>query len=86
MDSEFILNDLIAVERKLERLAEERKKGAGRDKATVEREIVLFERMHQALNAGNPPARYGNIRGGRKSFVRVWFSQPQADPDRAQPV
>ena len=33
MDAELLLNDLIAVERKLERLAEERKKGGGRDKA-----------------------------------------------------
>jgi GTP-binding protein YchF len=54
MDSEFILNDLIAVERKLERLAEERKKGGGRDKAIIEHEIVLFERMHQALNQETP--------------------------------
>lgn len=54
MDSEFILNDLIAVERKLERLAEERKKGAGRDKATIEREVVLFERMQDALNQEIP--------------------------------
>ena len=29
MDAELLLNDLISVERKLERLAEERKKGAG---------------------------------------------------------
>jgi ribosome-binding ATPase len=50
MDSEFILNDLIAVERKQERLAEERKKGAGRDRATIEREIVLFDRLHEALS------------------------------------
>lgn len=54
MDSEFILNDLIAVERKLEKLAEERKKGAGRDKATIDREIVLFERMQEALNQEIP--------------------------------
>jgi GTP-binding protein YchF len=54
MDSEFILNDLIAVERKLERLAEERKKGAGRDKATVDREISLFERLQSALNEETP--------------------------------
>ncbi|HAL17880.1 MAG TPA: redox-regulated ATPase YchF [Anaerolineaceae bacterium] len=50
MDGEFILNDLIAAERKLERLAEERKKGAGRDRATIDREIVLFERLQAALN------------------------------------
>ncbi len=54
MDSEFILNDLIAVERKLERLAEERKKGGGRDKTTIDREIVLFERMQEALNQEIP--------------------------------
>ncbi len=39
MDAELLLNDLIAVERKLERLAEERKKGGGRDKAQIEREV-----------------------------------------------
>ncbi len=50
MDSEFLLNDLIAVERKLERLTEERKKGAGRDKGLVEREVTLFERLHAALS------------------------------------
>ncbi len=54
MDSEFILNDLIATERKLERLVEERKKGAGRDKAVIEREHELFERMHAALSAETP--------------------------------
>jgi len=54
MDSEFVLNDLIAVERRLERLAEERKKGGGRDKAIIEREIELFERMNEALNQETP--------------------------------
>ncbi|MHB1119504.1 MAG: redox-regulated ATPase YchF [Bellilinea sp.] len=54
MDSEFVLNDLIAVERKLERLAEERKKGAGRDRATIDREIELFERLQAALNEETP--------------------------------
>lgn len=50
MDGEFILNDLIAVERKLERLADERRKGGGRDKAAIDRELALFERFQQALN------------------------------------
>ena len=54
MDSEFIINDLIVVERKLEKLADERKKGAGRDKAVIEREIVLFEKMQIALNEEKP--------------------------------
>lgn len=54
MDSEFVLNDLIAIERKLERLVEERKKGAGRDKAVIEREIELFTRLQAALNEETP--------------------------------
>ena len=49
MDSEFILNDQIAVERKLERLTDERRKGGGRDKTLIEREIVLFERLRDTL-------------------------------------
>src|SRR5512136_2386207 len=40
MDSEFVLNDLIAVERKLERLHEERQKGGGRDKAAIDRDVA----------------------------------------------
>ena len=54
MDSEFLLNDLIAVERKLEKLGEERKKGAGRDKGIIEREIVFFTRLNEALGEEIP--------------------------------
>ena len=54
MDSEFVLNDLIAVERKLERLVEESKKGAGREKSVIEREKVLFEKFQKILSAETP--------------------------------
>jgi GTP-binding protein YchF len=54
MDSEFVLNDLISVERKLEKLQEERRKGGGRDKGIIEREIELFERLHKALGEEIP--------------------------------
>jgi len=50
---ELLLNDLIAVERKLERLTEERKKG-GTDKILNERQTALFTRLHEALNANTP--------------------------------
>jgi GTP-binding protein YchF len=53
MLAELLLNDLIAVERRLEKLAEERKKG-GTDKTLNERQTVLFTRMHEALNADKP--------------------------------
>lgn len=54
MDTELLINDLIAVERKLERLNEERKKGGGREKAVIERETVLFTRFHESLNQETP--------------------------------
>jgi ribosome-binding ATPase len=54
MDSELLLNDMIAVERKLERLAEERKKGGGREKAIIERETSLFERFRDTLSRETP--------------------------------
>jgi len=53
MLSELLLNDLIAVERKLERLVDERKKG-GTDKALNEKQTVLFTRLNEALNNNIP--------------------------------
>ncbi|KAA3646552.1 MAG: redox-regulated ATPase YchF [Chloroflexi bacterium] len=53
MDAELLLNDLIIVERKLERLAEERGKG-GRSKDDIERERVLFERLQAHLSEDQP--------------------------------
>lgn len=55
MESELILNDLILVERKLERLEEERKRGGvGRDKAVVQRETDLFQKLHALLSEEIP--------------------------------
>lgn len=53
MLSELLLNDLIAVERKLERLADEKRKG-GTDKIINERQTVLFNRLLEALNDNIP--------------------------------
>ena len=53
MNGELLLNDLIAVERKLERLVEERKKG-GTDKVLNERQTTLFTRLHEILSAEKP--------------------------------
>jgi len=54
MDSELLINDLIAVERKLERLADERRKGGGRDKAQIDRELALFEQLNADLSKEIP--------------------------------
>jgi len=53
MLGELLLNDLIAVERKVERLADERRKG-GTDKTINERQTVLFTRLLEALNDNIP--------------------------------
>lgn len=55
MESELILNDMIQVERKLERLEDERQRGGyGRDKALVSHEIELFSRLSETLAQGRP--------------------------------
>ena len=53
MLSELLLNDLIAVERKLERLTDELRKG-GSDKTVVKRQIALFERLQAGLSENQP--------------------------------
>jgi len=53
MENELLLNDLIAVERKLERLKDERKKG-GTDKILNERQTTLFERLFEILSQETP--------------------------------
>ena len=53
MTGELLLNDLIAVERKLERLTDERKKG-GTDKTINARQTELFEKLQAALSDNKP--------------------------------
>ena len=53
MLTELLLNDLISVERKLERLADERRKG-GSDKTVVDKQIAFFERLQAALSTNEP--------------------------------
>jgi len=50
MDGEFILNDLILVERRLERLQDESKKGFKKDSTRFEKEKTLLEKLHHALS------------------------------------
>jgi GTP-binding protein YchF len=53
LSSELLLNDMIVVERRLEKLGEERQRG-GRERAVVERELALFERLAPALEVEQP--------------------------------
>ncbi len=53
LETEFLLHDMLMVERRLGRLAEDRQKG-GRDRAVIERETALFERLGAVLEEGRP--------------------------------
>lgn len=53
MLTELLLNDLIAVERKMEKLVDERKKG-GTDKTLNARQTELFEKLHKTLSDNKP--------------------------------
>jgi ribosome-binding ATPase len=49
VDGELLLNDMLAVERKLERLKEEAHKGIIKDKGLHAQESAIFERLQEAL-------------------------------------
>lgn len=53
LNDELMLNDMLAVERRLEKLDDELKRG-GRDKGLVAREKSIFERLQTALGEGRP--------------------------------
>lgn len=52
IDSEFLLTDLITVENRMEKLNEDLKRG--KDRATNQRELALFEKLHAALEEETP--------------------------------
>jgi hypothetical protein len=53
MEAEFLLTDMLSVERKLQKLEEERQRG-GRDRAAVDREIPVFQRLSATLAQEKP--------------------------------
>jgi len=54
VDGELLLNDMLAVERKLERLNDEAKKGSIKDKSLHTQELVVFTKLQEALAAEKP--------------------------------
>jgi GTP-binding protein YchF len=54
LNSELLLNDLIMVEHKIERLEEEGRRNGGKDKSQIEREKALFQRLQGALSEEIP--------------------------------
>ena len=58
MDTEFILNDLVMVERRLESLKEKHRRGVSRPRDVIQAEIDLFERLQAVLNQELPLRHY----------------------------
>ncbi len=58
MDTDFILNDLLMIERRLEKLREEHRRGVSRPRDVIQSEIDLFERLETMLNAEKPLRHY----------------------------
>jgi len=54
MDTDFILNDLVMVERRLEKLREEHRRGVSRPREAIQAEIDLFERLETVLSEEKP--------------------------------
>lgn len=54
VDGELLLNDMLGVERKLERLAEEAHKGIVKDKGLHAQELALFNQLKASLEADRP--------------------------------
>ncbi|GMR09268.1 MAG: redox-regulated ATPase YchF [Anaerolineae bacterium] len=68
MEAEFLLNDLVRVEAHLERLAEDRQKGA-RELTELDQEADLFQRLDQTLQADRP-LRDQNLRDADRELVQ----------------
>lgn len=54
LDTEFLLNDLGVVERRLEKLESGLQRGAFKNKAEAQKELVLFQRLNETLSAERP--------------------------------
>ncbi|MBM4423956.1 MAG: redox-regulated ATPase YchF [Chloroflexi bacterium] len=59
VETDLLLQDLVAVERKLERVNDELRKGGVKDKTAAQRELALFQRLHETLSAETPLREMG---------------------------
>jgi GTP-binding protein YchF len=68
MDTEFLLNDLMIIERRLEKLREGLSRGALKNKAEAQAEIALFEQLNEAVSAERPLRDLGLDKEQRKTI------------------
>jgi GTP-binding protein YchF len=70
IQDELLLNDLIIVERRLEKLVQDRGKG-GRDQTAVEREHDYFTKLQEVLS-NNKPLRSMDLTSEEKTRISGW--------------
>jgi GTP-binding protein YchF len=68
IQSEFLLHDMLAVDRRLEKLEEEQQKGA-RDRKEIEKDQVLFHRLRAELDSDRP-LREADISRGERAILQ----------------
>lgn len=54
LDTEFLLNDLGVVERRIEKIEDSLRKGAAKDKGAAQKELALFQKLNEALSDERP--------------------------------
>ena len=54
LDTEFLLNDLGVVERRMEKIEDGLRKGASKDKAAAQAELALFQQLNETLSDERP--------------------------------
>ena len=54
LDTEFLLNDLVAVERRIEKLENGLQRGAFKNKGEAQAELAMFQKMNDALSEERP--------------------------------
>ncbi|HEX6386214.1 MAG TPA: DUF933 domain-containing protein [Anaerolineae bacterium] len=54
VNTEFLLNDLSIVERRIEKVEDGLRKGATKDKAAAQAELALFQQLYETLSAERP--------------------------------
>ncbi|MCB8979292.1 MAG: redox-regulated ATPase YchF [Ardenticatenaceae bacterium] len=54
LDTEFLLNDLGVVERRIEKIEDGLRKGASKDKAAAQAELALFQQLNETLSDERP--------------------------------
>jgi len=91
LNGEFLLVDLIAVEKRIERLREEMSKGKNRE--VNARELALFDRLHEALEAEIPlrdlpytPTEAASLRGYRFLTMKPQMALLNIGDDEEEPA